>query len=761
MKKQFLLLIILLTSLSTSAQDNPNYALLPTPSNLQPQEGYFPITTKTVFQKNKTYSSFFQRFMLEQKGIKTKTTKKKKKTGTVAYELDASLAEEAYTLDITTDRILIRGGSAKGFFYADQTLIQLLRLNSSNDNGQRVPALQIQDAPRFSWRGMHLDESRHFFGKAFVKEYLDQLAALKMNVFHWHLTDAPGWRIEIKKYPKLTSVGAWRPDRSGLLYGDADTAKIGEPMTYGGFYTQADIREIVAYATERHITVLPEIEMPGHTTAALVAYPEFSCSGGPFPMPGGAKNSPYPNFCVGNPATMQFLQDILTEVIDLFPANYIHIGGDEVERAQWKTCKRCQKRKTELGLAGEAQLQVDFTKRIEDFIRSKGRQLMGWDEIMEGGNLTPSAGVMVWRGENLVREATAAGHEVVIAHNYYFDLYQGNPQYEPVTYGYKPISEVYNYEPVPADLLPAQQRLVRGVEGCLWSENLYSTRDAEYMLFPRLYALAEVAWTPAARKNWDDFARRLPTRLKWLSQQKINYATAMYNPYPQIRFDSFSRNLICRLEQQIPQGDIRYTFDGTAPTLRSELYTRPLVLSKAAMLKAAAFKDEQCISKAVSLEFKPSLACGKPFILKYLPQPKYNGKRPEALSDGISGSNDFHDGNWCGFYGDDLDLRIDLQTVHNLKAVYLNLLEANGSWIYLPLDLRIEVSEDGQLFETVYQANTAQLAATSPKRIKPVEVPLNGKKARYVRVYAQNPGQHPVYGDGKCWLMVDEVGVGE
>lgn len=739
----------------------PNYDLLPTPVQLERKQGYFPISAKTVFYESKAYESFFRKHLFEKHNLRTKVGAPGKSDLHLIYAWDHSgkISDEGYALEITARRIKVTAHTVKGFFYADQTLIQLLELNAGEGSQLRVPCAIIRDAPRFSWRGMHLDESRHFFGKAFVKRYLDHMAALKLNVFHWHLTDAPGWRLEIKKYPKLTSVGAWRPERKGQLFADADTAKAGEPMTYGGFYTQAEVREILAYAQARNIVVIPEIEMPGHCTAALVAYPEYSCTGGPFPMPGGAKNSPYPNFCVGNDKTMAFLQDILSEVIALFPAQYIHIGGDEVERDQWKRCPRCQKRMATLGFSDESQLQVDFTKRIESFIRSKGRRLMGWDEIMEGDGLPASAGVMVWRGEEWIQDAVADGHETVVTHQYYFDLYQGNPQYEPVAYGYKPIEEVYQYEPVPEDLLPAQKRLIKGVQGCLWSENLYSTRDVEYMLFPRLFALAETAWTPARRKSWKDFSQRLPTYLALLSKQGTHYATSAYNPYPQLRYDSTTKALRCHLEQQIRYGEVRYTTNGLAPTSNSPIYTVPLDLRSPASIRAAAFLDGAMVSKTTALEFAPSLTTGKPFVLKSPPAPQYNGNRPETLTDGIWGTAAFHDGNWCGFYGADVDMTIDLERIQPLQSIRLNWLDVNLSWIYLPLQCTISISEDGQRFETVRTFSEADLTALDPGRLKPVSIQLQGKKARYVRIYAKNRGDHPVYPEGECWLFLDEVEV--
>ncbi len=671
------------------------------------------------------------------------------------YTTDPTIPAEGYTLNISPQVLEIVAATEAGFLYAEQTLIQLAEQNANHF----IPCLLLRDKPRFAWRGMHLDESRHFLGKAFVEKYIDWLFMLKMNVFHWHLTDAQGWRIEIKQYPKLTAVGAWRPDRAGILNSDADTAQVGEPMSYGGFYTQAEIREIVAYAAKRNITIIPEIEMPGHTTAALVAYPEYSCTGGPFPMPGGAKNCIYPNFCVGNEKTYTFLENILSEVINLFPSSYIHIGGDEVEREQWKNCTRCQERKTALGLADEAQLQVYFTKRIEEFLLKKGRRLMGWDEIMEGGNLTPSAGVMVWRGEDLANKATVAGHKVVIAHNYYFDLYQGNPAFEPVTYGYLPLEQVYQYDPVPASFSAEQREKVLGVEGCLWTENVYNTQNAEYMLFPRLLALADVAWAQPERRDWASFKRRLPNMLAWLDKHDTRYATSVFDPSIKIASDSVVKQLKCQFEQQIPFGEIHFTTDGRQPTLDSPVYTKPFPLTKASEIRATAFLPNGKQSKTLTLPFNPSLATGKTFSLGAFPDKKYNGDSPWALTDGLSGTDAFHDGRWCGFYGTDFALDIDLDSLQTLQKLSLRWLEAEGSWIYLPLEMWVETSPDGQTWtRTATHANT-EIAALAKSRIKPVAIPLNGVTARYVRVFAKNKGQHPVYPDGKCWLFLDEIRV--
>ncbi len=747
-------LIVFSLSILVFSVKGQGFNLIPSPDFVEAQQGIFTLD-KLLAPASPAGFSPWQEWLKSNKIMLSQAGKSPAAPGSkeIRYTVDAKIRAEGYELHISPQVLEIRAAANAGFLYAEQTLIQLAEQNAN----RFLPCMLLRDQPRFAWRGMHLDESRHFMGKAFVKKYIDWLFALKMNVFHWHLTDAQGWRIEIKQYPKLASVAAWRPERPGLLNSDADTARLGEPMKYGGFYTQDEIREIVQYAAKRNITIIPEIEMPGHTTAALVAYPEFSCTGGPFPMPGGAKNCPYPNFCVGNEKTYVFLEQVLTEVMALFPSPYIHIGGDEVERNQWASCDKCQARKTALGLENEAQLQVYFTKRIESFLLKKGRRLMGWDEIMEGGDLTPSAGVMVWRGETLANEATAAGHEVVITHNYYFDLYQGNPEFEPVTYGYLPLEQVYTYEPVPASFTPEQKQKVLGVEGCLWTENVYDTDKAEYMLFPRLLALAEVAWSSPARRNWSQFQGRIPAMLEWLDKKGARYATSVYDPNMKIVSGPYNNKLQCEITQQVPFGRVHFTLDGAEPSADARIYERPFSLDKACTLKAAAFFPNGKKSKTLSIKFNPSLASKKPFTLANLPEKKYNGDNPAALTDGLNGSNAFHDGHWCGFYGYDFDITVDLDSLRTLQSLSLHWLEAENSWIYLPEEMWVETSADKSTWTRAGALSKSDIAAASTARIKPVSIPLNGQLARYVRVFAKNKGQHPVHADGKSWLFIDEL----
>jgi len=439
----------------------------------------------------------------------------------------ASLGPEGYELNIAPDSVLIRAPSPAGLYWGSQTLLQLLppdilapQPTPRKDWG--ITCTRIEDYPRFAWRGLLLDVSRHFFDKSEIKKLLDTLALHKVNTFHWHLTDDQGWRIEIKKYPRLTEVGAWRKSIGFNLDPKSSTA-YGADGRYGGFYTQDDIREIVAYAQARHITIVPEIEMPGHATAALAAYPEFSCTGEPYST-NMRENTSDGVYCAGNEETFVFLENVLKEVTDLFPGNYIHVGGDEVSKQNWRKCQRCQERKRTEGLKTEHDLQSYFIQRIEKFLSARGRRLIGWSEIHQGG-LAANAAVMDWIGGGL--EAARAGHDVVMTPNTfcYFDLYQSrNRSVEPPALGgYLPLNKVYSFEPIPAELEPKFHHHILGTQGNVWTEYIPSLRHVEYMAFPRLCALAEVAWSSKEDRDGEDFAQRLRVHLRRLDQLGVNY----------------------------------------------------------------------------------------------------------------------------------------------------------------------------------------------------------------------------------------------
>jgi hexosaminidase len=436
------------------------------------------------------------------------------------YTRDNELGAEGYTLDVTRENLHVRANADAGQLYAVQTLFQLLPesvfgVKPAPDIRWTIPCLRVQDRPRFPWRGMHLDVSRHFLPKEFIKNLLDLLATHKMNTFHWHLTDDQGWRIEIKKYPRLTQVGAWRADREGIHWNLREPQRAGEQATYGGYYTQAEIREIVQYARQRNITILPEIEMPAHTTAALAAYPQFSCTGGPFLVTTGALWPISDIFCAGNDSTFAFLQDVLSEVFDLFPGTYVHIGGDEADKSNWKKCPKCQTRMKQAGLTDENQLQSYFIKRIEKFVLSKNRRLIGWDEILDGG-LAPEATVMSWRGMEGGLAAARQGHDVVMTpgSHCYFNSYQGRPEFEPPAGGgYLTLGKVYSFEPVPDSLTVQQAAHILGGQACLWTEFIADPPQAEYMILPRLAAMAEVLWSPTDRRDQEHFFSRIESQL--------------------------------------------------------------------------------------------------------------------------------------------------------------------------------------------------------------------------------------------------------
>lgn len=434
---------------------------------------------------------------------------------------------EGYELEVTPTTVRLTGDSGKGLFWGLQTLRQLLPpaiYRAAPMPGPWVlPAVRIKDQPRFRWRGMHLDCSRHFLPKEFVKKFIDLLALHKLNTLHWHLTDDQGWRLEIRRYPRLAEVAAWR-DQTMLGHHNNQPRRF-DNTRHGGFYTQEDVREIVAYAAQRHIVIVPEIEMPGHSQAVLAAYPELGCTGGPYQVRQVWAISE-DVLCAGNEKVFAFIEDVLDEVLELFPGEFIHVGGDECLKPRWQACPRCQARIAAEGLKDEHELQSYFIRRVERFLNSRGRRLIGWDEILEGG-LAPNASVMSWRGIEGGVKAAQAGHDVVFATNQftYFDHYQSaDPWREPLAIGgCLPLAKAYSHEPVPATFTPEQAAHVLGAQGQLWTEYLADPKQVEYMAFPRLTALAEVAWTPAARKDYGDYLARLAAHLRRLDALDVNY----------------------------------------------------------------------------------------------------------------------------------------------------------------------------------------------------------------------------------------------
>lgn len=511
--------------------------------------------------------------------------------GAIILTLDKEVKhEEGYRLAIG-ENIQLAGRKPQGVFYGVQTLIQLIYDSGDSANAIVLPAVEIEDFPRFSWRGMHLDVSRHFFDKEFIKKYLDILALHKMNTFHWHLTDDQGWRIEIKKYPQLTEIGAWRADRESMPWNSRTPQEPGEKATYGGFYTQEDIREIVDYAARRYITIVPEIEMPAHCSSALAAYPQFSCTGKVLTVPTGGIWPVANLFCAGNDSTFIFLQDVLREVMELFPSQYIHIGGDEAEKSDWRNCPKCQQRIKKEKLKDENELQSYFIQRIEKFLNQNKRILIGWDEILEGG-LADNAVVMSWRGIQGGIAAAKMKHQVIMtpSSHCYFDYYQSwDREIEPLAIGgYIDLRKVYSYEPIPKELSKKESKFILGAQGNVWTEFILSGPHVEYMALPRMSALSEVVWTPAEFRQENSFLVRLSTFLNLLHDLDVNY----HVPAPAgLRKEMiFIDSLKIELTNPFPFGEIWYTLDGNDPQPgKSYRYIAPFIISQQSEIRTALF----------------------------------------------------------------------------------------------------------------------------------------------------------------------------
>jgi hexosaminidase len=518
-----------------TAADAP--ALVPLPMEMKSLSGNFELKPNTAILVDKDSADAMNVGRQLAERIKTSagldlkistTDSEGKQSGAIritSKNANASLGAEGYRLEVAPDGIVIVGKDGPGMFYGIQTLMQLLPpqvfspTKVTDSIAWTIPAVEIKDQPRFRWRGMMLDESRHFFNKEEVKNFLDLMAEHKLNTFHWHLVDDNGWRIEIKRYPKLTEVSGWRKGIDFGLDPKASTA-YDKDGRYGGFFTQNDVRELLAYAKARYITIVPEIELPGHSAAALTAYPEFSCFGGPYDCDSNRMGI----YCIGNDTTFEFLENVLSEVIDLFPGKYIHIGGDEVDKSNWEKCPKCQDRIKQEKLNNVNELQSYCIKRIEKFLNSKGRTLIGWDEILEGG-LAPNATVMSWRNVEAGRDSANSGHDVVMTptSHCYFDYLQATAGEPRGIGGFIPLQKVYEFEPVVPGIATDKAKHVMGAAGNLWSEFFPNYAHVQYMAYPRACAMAELTWTNPKLKNWDDFKHRLETQLERLKVQGVNY----------------------------------------------------------------------------------------------------------------------------------------------------------------------------------------------------------------------------------------------
>ncbi|MEM6628904.1 MAG: family 20 glycosylhydrolase [Bacteroidota bacterium] len=676
----------------------------------------------------------------------------------ILLDTRTDLGEEAYNLSITSEQVHISGGSQKGIFYGIQSLRQILPtlIQHSAPQAYELPVLEIQDEPRYPYRGLHLDVSRHFFPVDFIKRFIDLLAFHKLNVFHWHLTDDQGWRLEIKQYPKLTEIGAYREETLVGHYRDQPHKFDGK--RYGGFYTQEDVKEVLAYAAERQVTVIPEIELPGHALAAISAYPELACQPGEYKV--GTKWGIFEEVFCPTDYTFEFLENVLGEVIDLFPSPYIHIGGDECPKVRWEESAFCQNLLKQEGLSNELELQSYFIKRIEEYVNSRGRRIIGWDEILEGG-LAPNATVMSWQGITGGIEAAEQGHDVVMTptSHVYLDYYQGDPENEPLAIGGNlPLEKVYAYEPTPEELDEKEAQHILGAQANLWTEYIPTGEKAEYMVYPRACALAELVWTPKEGKDFIDFTQRLEYHFSRLDDLGVNYAKTFYNvtalPLP----DSANKQLQVELKRNSQQAEIRYTLNDEVPGPESSRYEGPIALDQTQTLKAISFLEGKPVGATLEKTFQVSLATAGIPKLKNMPSEKYNAG-PFVLTDGVVGTDIFND-LWYGFDGEDFEATIDLGEETPIKRLGFGVLHTPFAWIFYPSQVEISISQDGENFESVFSAEDPKATVEgTPIKRKEHAVTLEGKSARFVRFFAKNtiiPTWHG--GSGRnSWLFVDEI----
>ena len=626
-----LLSLLLLCACAHSTSTVTSHSLLPVPQDIQVADGCFTIRkgTKLYVEAPDEDKNAITGALAVWKEILEPTDEKS--SNCIAMEICDKVenvsSPEGYTIQITPKGITAKATSSAGLFYAAQTLQQLA------DGGNTIQSCTITDEPQFAYRGLMLDVSRHFFGKEFVKKQLDAMAHFKMNRLHLHLTDAAGWRIEIKKYPRLTEFAAWRSPAvwKDWWFGDRKYVEEGSEGAYGGYYTQEDIKELVAYAAERYITIIPEIEMPAHSEETLTAYPELSCTHVPYKQA---------DFCVGNELTYEFLENVLTEVMELFPSEYIHIGGDEAGKASWATCPLCQKRMKEEGLKDVNELQSYLIQRIEKFVNSKGRQIIGWDEILDGG-LAPNATVMSWRGTEGGIAAANSGHKAIMTPGgyCYLDSYQDAPQTQPMAFGpYMPLEKVYSYNPT-AELDSEKASYIYGIQGNLWTEYIPTEELVEYMIYPRLLAIAEIGWSNPQERNYPNFKERAIKAVEKLRNKGYN-AFDLAKEYGQ------------RKEACAP---VEHLAAGCAVTYA----------------QAAPFNE------------------------------KYNAGGEMALTDGIRGGWTYTDKRWQGFIRGGVDVTIDLGNEKELTSIAADFMQMCIPDVWLPAKVTISLSSDGETFKEI------------------------------------------------------------
>ncbi len=671
--------------------------LIPQPVERTDRAGVFAPDGKTTYYINlQGASRQMLTTQLELLPFAVKASNSRQKNNQIALLLDKklgkSLPAEGYELTVSKSGVVIQAPTEKGLFYGLQSLRQLA-IEKRDGDKVVLSNVVIRDYPRFPYRGLHLDVSRHFYSKEFIKKQLDVMAFYKLNNFHWHLTDGAGWRLEIKAYPELTTQAAWRHGKWREWWNsDRHYASINDEGVYGGFYTQDDVREIVAYAAQRNITVIPEIEMPGHSEEVLAVYPHLSCAGKPYS--GG-------EFCVGNEEVFTFLETVLKEVMELFPSEYIHIGGDEAGKDNWKKCPKCQQRIKDNNLKDEHELQSYMIRRMERFLSSHNRKLLGWDEILEGG-LAPNATVMSWRGEQGGIDAAKMGHDVIMTPGEfcYFDQYQDNPMTQPEAIGgYLTIDKVYSYNPVPLVLTDQEKKHIQGVQANVWTEYMPTYEHTERMIYPRLLTLSEVAWTPVAQKDWAVFKTKLDAHYAWLAGQGVSVSPLSTEIKSSREVDLPNRIVKLSLFNDVDQAIFYYTINGVDPNLASEQYNQPLEIKETTVVKARLYKHNKPLGEVQSFVVDIHKALGKPITVTGI-NSGYPAAGQISLVDGKVGTFAYKDQIWQG-YTQPMTALIDLGTIQPIHYVKARFMQLVGPWIWLPSKVKVSVSDDNINFTEI------------------------------------------------------------
>ena len=773
MKKNLILLSILLAAIACAPKDVQTINVVPYPNEVNVKSGEFCVVgadmaySATCDELTKNLVNAFAQQLTLVTGVESEVTEGKTADG-FTFTLAENIPHEAYILNVTKKGVEVKASGLNGFNYAIQTIKQMLPAEvygkvAAADKAWTLPCVYINDAPRFSYRGLHMDESRHFFGMDEVKRYLDIMEVHKLNTLHWHITDDQGWRLEIKKYPKLTEVGSIRKQTLiGHLFEGATYD--GTPYGEGCYYTQEQVKEILDYAAAKGITVIPEIDLPGHMLAALTAYPELGCTGGPYEVWGrwGIADDV---LCVGKEHTMQFLEDVIAEVCELFPSEYIHIGGDECPKVRWEACPHCQAKIKELGLkdddhfSAEHYLQCYVTSRMEEFLASKGKKLIGWDEILEG-EVAPNATVMSWRGVAGGLQAVRMGHDAIMTPNtfFYLDYYQSlDKENEPLAIGgYLPVEKCYSYEPTVEGMTEEEKAHILGVQANLWTEYIETADHLHYMLLPRLAALAEVQWCQPEVKNWERFLDSADEFCGIYDIMGYRYGDHLFDTRGTCETGNGVR-VILEAQGETP---IRYTLDGSEPTVDSPLYTEPVEITESCTLKARSERGGKMSGRTFEKSFTAHKAMGRPVKAVTAPHANYTFNCPDLLTDGLISNAPYNSGDYAGWYNQPFETVVDMGG-EAYSEVTICTVVFKYDWIMNAKDFTVYTSEDGENFTEV-----AHMDITSPDNIDEGNGCINHTlafdetSAKYLKVTAgcitELPAWHPGAGH-PGFLFVSEV----